>query len=31
MKVLPAPVTERSAPKMMNIEMKVADMPVTAP
>ena len=31
MNVLPAPVTESRAPKMTNMAMKVADMPVTEP
>ena len=31
MKVLPAPVTESSAPKITNMAMKVADIPVTEP
>ena len=31
MKVFPPPVAERREPKMMNMEMKVADIPVTLP
>ena len=31
MNVFPAPVTESSAPKMTNMAMKVADIPVTPP
>jgi hypothetical protein len=31
MNVFPPPVAERSDPKMMNIEMNVADIPVTLP